>query len=285
MTPLKTAVLTWDTLIHLAVIIVAAFVARWLLRKGVDATIKFMVSRSERREAALPSRTRRVLAEATGANRERQTQRTTTVGRLLSNVGVAIIVVVAVLSGFDAIGVSLTPILTSAGIVGVALAFGAQTLVKDLLAGLFIILEDQYGVGDAIQINDIKGTIEDVGLRVTRIRDYNGVAWYVRNGEITTVGNITQGWATTFTDITVHASVDPQEVIRVLHKVAADMDERFPDTLIETPTVLGVGNISGQEMTFQMMTKCVAGQQFEVVRVMRRMAKDAFDEARIRGAF
>lgn len=109
-----------------------------------------------------------------------------------------IIIIVALLSGFSTIGFKITPILTSAGIVGVALAFGAQTLVKDVLAGLFIIFEDQYGVGDAVKINEVEGLVEDVGLRVTRIRDWNGAAWYLRNGEITKVGNVTQGWTTRY---------------------------------------------------------------------------------------
>ncbi|MBO1736631.1 mechanosensitive ion channel, partial [Barnesiella sp. GGCC_0306] len=92
-------------------------------------------------------------------------------------------------------------------------AFGAQTLVKDVLAGLFIIFEDQYGVGDAVKINEVEGLVEDVGLRVTRIRDWNGAAWYLRNGEITKVGNVTQGWTTSFTDINVHPWEDPNQVI------------------------------------------------------------------------
>ncbi|MBD4654998.1 mechanosensitive ion channel, partial [Xanthomonas citri pv. citri] len=123
--------------IHIAIIIAVAIIARWLLRKGVDWTIHLMVSRSEKREATMPGRTRRILAEATGASIDRQNQRTATVGGLLSNVGVTIIIIVALLSGFSTIGFKITPILTSAGIVGVALAFGAQTLVKDVLAGLF----------------------------------------------------------------------------------------------------------------------------------------------------
>lgn len=176
MPPLKSDVWTWDTLIHIAIIIAVAIIARWLLRKGVDWTIHLMVSRSEKREATMPGRTRRILAEATGASIDRQNQRTATVGGLLSNVGVTIIIIVALLSGFSTIGFKITPILTSAGIVGVALAFGAQTLVKDFLAGLFIIFEDQYGVGDAVKINEVEGLVEDVGLRVTRIRDWNGAA-------------------------------------------------------------------------------------------------------------
>ena len=277
MPPLKSDVWTWDTLIHILIIMALAIVARWLLRKGVDWTIRLMVSRSEKREATMPGRTRRILAEATGATLDRQNQRTTTVGGLLSNVGVAIIIIVALLSGFSTIGIKIPPILTSAGIVGVALAFGAQTLVKDVLAGLFIIFEDQYGVGDAVKINEVEGLVEDVGLRVTRIRDWNGAAWYLRNGEITKVGNVTQGWTTSFTDITVHALEAPN----VLDDIAVE----FEGTLLDKPLVLGVGDITGDTMTFQVMTKCIANQHHDVLRALRRECKDAFDAARIRGAF
>ena len=285
MPPLKSDVWTWDTLIHIAIIIAVAIIARWLLRKGVDWTIHLMVSRSEKREATMPGRTRRILAEATGARIDRQNQRTATVGGLLSNVGVTIIIVVALLSGFSTIGIKITPILTSAGIVGVALAFGAQTLVKDILAGLFIIFEDQYGVGDAVKINEVEGLVEDVGLRVTRIRDWNGAAWYLRNGEITKVGNVTQGWTTSFTDIKVHALEDPNQVIRVIRKVLDDLEVEFEGVLLDKPLVLGVGDITGDTMTFQVMTKCIANRHHDVLRALRRECKDAFDAARIRRAF
>ena len=285
MPPLKSDVWTWDTLIHIAIIIAVAIIARWLLRKGVDWTIHLMVSRSEKREATMPGRTRRILAEATGASIDRQNQRTATVGGLLSNVGVTIIIIVALLSGFSTIGFKITPILTSAGIVGVALAFGAQTLVKDVLAGLFIIFEDQYGVGDAVKINEVEGLVEDVGLRVTRIRDWNGAAWYLRNGEITKVGNVTQGWTTSFTDINVHALEDPNQVIRVIRKVLDNLEVEFEGTLLDKPLVLGVGDITGDTMTFQVMTKCIANQHNNALRALRRECKDAFDAARIRRVF
>ncbi len=291
--PLKTSIprsITWnwpDTPITLAIIILAALVCRWLLRKGVDWVIGWMLRRAEKRRSSETTHGGIALGELTGLNAERQTQRTTTVGRLLSNIGVALIVAVAVLWGFDSVGIKLTPILASAGVVGIALAFGAQTLVKDLLSGLFLIFEDQYGVGDVVEINNVKGTVEDVGLRVTRIRDFDGLIWYIRNGEIITVGNRTQGVATSLTDITVHASEDPQVVIRVLNMVIREVDEdpQFSDSLLETPTVLGVTDITGDQMTFQISTKCVAQTQFEVIRTLRRKVKDAFDEARIRGAF
>lgn len=275
------------TPIKLAIIIVIALVVRWLLRKGVDQFIKWMNARSERRPAPEVNRTGRSWNDIIGRGPERQTKRTTTMGRLLSNIGVALILVVAVFSGFSAVGIQLTPILASAGVVGIAVAFGAQSLVKDLLTGIFLIFEDQYGVGDVVEIDTLKGTVEEVGLRTTRIRDFNGMSWYLRNGEILKVGNVTQGWASTPIDIAVHASEDPQVVMRVIRKVLAEVDQdpQFADSLLEEPTVLGVTDISNGVMTFQVSTKCVAQTQYDVIRTIRRKTKDAFDEARIRGAF
>ena len=136
-----------------------------------------------------------------------------------------------------------------------------------------------------MKINEVEGIVEDVGLRVTRIRDWNGAAWYLRNGEITKVGNVTQGWTTSFTDINVHALEDPNQVIRVIRKVLDNLEVEFEGTLFDKPLVLGVGDITGDTMTFQVMTKCIANQHNNVLRALRRECKDAFDAARIRRVF
>ncbi|AFV91116.1 Transporter, small conductance mechanosensitive ion channel family protein [Acidipropionibacterium acidipropionici ATCC 4875] len=281
---------TWlwpSTPIHLAIIIVVALVARWLMRKGIDQLIKWMNNRSARRPAPEVNRTGRAWSDIIGRGAERQAKRTTTMGRLLSNIGVAIILIIAIFSGFSAVGIQLTPIIASAGVAGIAIAFGAQSLVKDLLTGMFLIFEDQYGVGDVVEIDKLKGTVEEVGLRTTRIRDFNGMSWYLRNGEILKVGNVTQGWAQSIVDIGVHQSEDPQIVMRVIRKVLAevDSDPEFAESLLEEPKVLGVTDISNGVMTFQVAVKCVAQTQFDVIRTIRRKIKDAFDEARIRGGF
>lgn len=276
-----------STPLRLAIIIVVALVARWLMRKGIDQLIKWMNNRSARRPAPEVNRTGRAWSDIIGRGAERQAKRTTTMGRLLSNIGVAIILIIAIFSGFSAVGIQLTPIIASAGVAGIAIAFGAQSLVKDLLTGMFLIFEDQYGVGDVVEIDKLKGTVEEVGLRTTRIRDFNGMSWYLRNGEILKVGNVTQGWAQSIVDIGVHQSEDPQIVMRVIRKVLAevDSDPEFAESLLEEPKVLGVTDISNGVMTFQVAVKCVAQTQFDVIRTIRRKIKDAFDEARIRGGF
>ena len=139
------------------------------------------------------------------------------------------------------IGVNVGPIIASAGIVGIALGFGAQSLVSDFLSGVFMVFEDQYGVGDEVDLGEAIGTVEAVSLRVTRLRDVNGTVWYVRNGEILRVGNMSQNWARTVIDVSVAYHEDLARVRRVLDDVAHDMweDEDYKGVIIEQPVGLG----------------------------------------------
>ncbi len=168
-------------------LLVIGLVARWLLHRVID---KVAVQAAE---GAVPS----VLAhgrvphllEQNAAAAERREQRATTMAGLLKSIVTGVIVAVVVFMAVAQLGYNIAPLIASAGVLGVALAFGAQSLVKDFLSGIFLILEDQYGVGDAVELGAASGTVEAVGLRVTRLRDANGTVWYVRNGEILAVGN------------------------------------------------------------------------------------------------
>src|SRR5690606_1086356 len=138
---------------------------------------------------------------------------------IISGVVLAVIVTMAL----SELGVNIAPIIASAGIIGLALGFGAQTLVKDFLSGIFMLVEDQYGVGDVVDLGEASGTVEAVSLRVTRLRDINGTVWYVRNGEVVRVGNMSQNWARAVLDITVTYDADLVRVRQVLAEVAAGM--------------------------------------------------------------
>ena len=181
-------------------------------------------------------------------------------------------------------GVNIAPIIASAGIVGIALGFGAQNLVKDLLSGIFMILEDQYGVGDAVDLGEASGTVEAVGLRVTRLRDVNGTVWYVRNGEILRVGNQSQNWARTVLDITVDYEANLDQVQRVLEEEATAMyeDERFHDVIIEQPEVWGVERFDKDGAVVRVVLKTAPLQQWLVARAMRQRVKARFDQEGIR---
>jgi small conductance mechanosensitive channel len=171
------------------------------------------------------------------------------------------------------------PILASAGIVGVALGFGAQNLVKDFLSGIFMIFEDQLGVGDSVDLGEASGTVEAVSLRVTRLRDVNGTVWYVRNGEILRVGNQSQNWARTVLDVTFPYREDVAKVRRVLQEVADDLwhDDDYDHVIIEQPEVWGIEAVTADAITMRVTLKTAPLEQWRVAREMRARIKARFD--------
>jgi small conductance mechanosensitive channel len=177
------------------------------------------------------------------------------------------------------LSVDVAPIVASAGILGLALGFGAQSLVSDFLAGTFMIFEDQYGVGDEIDLGEAVGTVEAISLRVTRLRDINGTVWYVRNGEISRVGNMSQNWARTVLDISVAYHEDLVKVRRVLQEVAHDLwdDEDFKGRIIEEPSVWGVQDLGFDGVVIRVALKTAPLEQWSVAREMRQRIKARFD--------
>ncbi|HSN44620.1 MAG TPA: mechanosensitive ion channel family protein [Propionibacteriaceae bacterium] len=282
MQPLELVWVWPTTLIQLAVLIAVAAVLRWAIQSVIRRIVAASVDKSEHRFDFIPGRAGRILASFGG---ERQPARAKTLGALLANTASFTIATIAILTALSMVGIPMGPILASAGIGGVALGFGAQSLVRDLLSGLFMIAEDQYGVGDLITVGDITGTVEDTGLRVTRVRDASGLVWYVRNGDIAKVGNHSQGWASATVDIPVHYTSDAAQVVAVLETVVTELDNDpdWADQLLDTPTVLGVESIIGSAMTFRMSAKCVAKHQSGVQRELRERAKVALDAAGVRG--
>ena len=184
------------------------------------------------------------------------------------------------------LGIPIAPLLASAGVAGVALGFGAQSLVKDFLSGIFMIFEDQYGVGDVIDTGEAVGTVEEVTLRITRLRDANGVTWYVRNGEIIRVGNRSQGFATAIVDMPVSYAENVERVVGVIRETATAMgrDPDWADKFVEEPQVLGVESIVGMTMTIRTIAQCVPGENFAVQREMRERLKARARRRRRQGA-
>ena len=173
-------------------IVVIALVVRWLARRAIDRIVRRASAGSI---PAVLARTKagEVLGDLRPGAADRRRERALTMGSVLKSIVGAVIMGIAAIMVLAEIGVNVAPILTGAGIVGVALGFGAQNFVKDFLAGIFMILEDQVGVGDAVDTGHATGTVEAVGLRVTRLRDDQGTIWYVRNGEVIRIGNESQG--------------------------------------------------------------------------------------------
>jgi small conductance mechanosensitive channel len=260
--------------------LVLAVVALWVLRRLIDRVVDTMTSRSAQRLAE-SGRAGRAIAAATGLADERQRQRVETVASLLRSIVTFVVVTLAVLTIMALLGIPLGPLLASAGVAGVALGFGAQSLVKDFLAGVFMIMEDQYGVGDVIDTGEAVGTVEEVTLRITRLRDAAGVTWYVRNGEIIRIGNTSQGYATAIVDMPVSYAENVERVLAVVRDTATAMgeDPAWEERFVEPPEVLGVESIVGSTMTIRILARCVPGENFAVQRELRERLKVALDEA------
>jgi small conductance mechanosensitive channel len=170
----------------------------------------------------------------------------------------------------------------------VALGFGSQTLVKDFLSGIFMIFEDQYGVGDVVDLGEgLTGTVEAVSLRVTRMRDTNGTVWYVRNGELLRVGNMSQNWARTVLDVQVSSREDLTRVKTVLADVLHDLwqDDDFEGVIIEEPEIWGIEAITQDAITLRVTLKTAPMEQWRVARVLRERVKSRFDHEGIQAPY
>ena len=183
----------------------------------------------------------------------------------------------------EAIGVSLGPFVASAGVIGLGISFGAQSIFKDMLTGLFILIEDQYNVGDTIKIAGLTGTVEDLSLRVTRLRDGDGTVYIVPNSQITTVSNLSRDFAIGTLNISVDAREDPDRVMAVLNALAVQVrkDEAFKDIVIADPNILGVDKISGYEVVYPINVRVMVNQRDGVMRELRRRVLMAFNKEKI----
>jgi small-conductance mechanosensitive channel len=267
---------------RILLIILIGLVLRWFINRAVDRLVH-RAGRGNVPGFIADSRAGEFLDGLKPANHARRQQRTETMGSLLKSISTGVILAVVVVTSLSTFGIDIAPIIASAGIVGVALGFGAQNLVKDFLSGIFMILEDQYGVGDTVDLGEAVGTVEAVSLRVTRLRDVNGTVWYVRNGEILRVGNQSQNWARTVLDVTVSYDADLDQVQRILQEVATTTyeNEQFHDVIIEAPEVWGVERFDKDGVVVRVVLKTAPAQQWLVARAMRQRIKAEFDRAGI----
>lgn len=277
----------WEKLLMAGIVVLVALVLRLVLVFVIKRSVRVLTAKQNTREpdAELGSRARQILTRAGGLASQRQKQRIATLGSLLRNVVDVVLVAITLLTVLAIFGVPMGPLIASAGVGGVALGFGAQSLVKDYLSGIFMLTEDQFGVGDLIKVGDLTGTVQEVTLRVTKLRDPTGTVWYVRNGEVLTLGNVSQGFSTATIDIPVAIDEDPEKVQAVLRKAVGSMaeDPEWSTKLLENPNVLGVGSMSGGTMTMQISLKTGPDQQWGPTRAVRERAQRALAEAGIRG--
>ena len=263
-------------------LLLLGLLVRWLLHRLIDR----MVQKAE--VGVLPDRLGKVVyggklgermqrSEAIGATR--RVQRAQTMGTLLKSIVSGIVFAVVATMMLSELGANIGPIIASAGIIGVALGFGAQSLVKDFLSGIFMIFEDQYGVGDVVDLGEASGTVEAVSLRVTRLRDVDGTVWYVRNGEILRVGNMSQNWARTVLDVVVGYDEDLARVKRVLSEVAHSVwdEDEYRGLVVEEPEVWGVQSFEYEGITVRVTVKTAPMEQWAVARELRERIKARFD--------
>ncbi len=262
------------------IILVVALVLRVVLNRVINGFVRGLTKASETDlgKVGIGTTARETLG-ADSVDVQRRQTRANTLGRLLKNVGSVVILTIAFLMILGEWGFNLAPLVASAGIVGVALGFGAQTLVADFLSGVFMLLEDQYGVGDVIDMGEATGTVEDVGLRVTRLRSVDGVVWYVRNGEVIRVGNMSQNWSRALLDVGVAYSSDIARVRELLEDEARRLneDEEWGELLLEDPEVWGVESIAADAIVIRLVLKTLPGQQWAVARELRQRIKARFD--------
>ena len=202
-----------------------------------------------------------------------------TLAAIVQSVGGFVILFLALLQILREAGLDVTPFLASAGIAGLAIGFGAQTLVKDLINGFFIIIDNMYDLGDVVKIAGVQGTVEQMSLRITVLRDDTGAVHSIPNSEIKIVSNMTRDWA----QVAVHVSVDYGEssdrVMQLLKEVGADLqdDPDYGEDIVGQPEVPGIERVSGSEVDYLMQVKCRPGRQHAVRRELRRRIKASLE--------
>ncbi len=271
------------TPLRIALILVVGFAVRRMLNTVIERVVDKIVSRDEQPGgAALGSRYATVL-EVSPLSSERRVQRARTMGTVLRSVATGVVASVCVLMVLAELGLDIAPLLASAGILGVALGFGSQTLVKDFLSGLFMIVEDQYGVGDVVDLGEAVGTVESVNLRVTRLRSLDGTVWYVPNGQIQRVGNQSQGWARAVLDISVAYGEDVVRVQELLRAAGEGLraDPEWAPLIMEDPEVWGVEALLADSVVVRLVVKTLPLEQWKVARELRRRIKADFDAANV----
>ena len=277
-------------------ILVVAWIVNRMVRRWVDHIVEGWLERrseaeeearrksdevSDRlddlRESAL--RRARLLVD----QQERSGQRTRTLGTVLRSITSFTIYGIAVMMALGEFDVNLGPLIAGAGIVGVAVGFGAQSLVKDFLSGVFMLLEDQYGVGDVVDVGDTVGVVEEVKLRSTQIRDINGTLWHIPNGSIPRVANMSQDWGRVVLDVEVAYDTDLAVATAVIKDVADGVwEEQLPSaTIVEEPAILGVQDFGESSVSIRLMAKTEPAEHWATARELRARIKVALDEAGI----
>ncbi|MBB3664064.1 MULTISPECIES: mechanosensitive ion channel family protein [Prauserella salsuginis group] len=274
-------------LINVVIIVVIALVLRAIVGRVIDQLAKRMVNSRERIDKAKAKAASRVIKQNNESRGERQRQRAGTIASVLKSVASFVIFGIAFVTILGQFGINIGPIIASAGVIGLAIGFGAQSLVQDFLSGIFMMVEDQYGVGDVVDVGDAVGTVEAVTLRITKIRDLNGGLWHVRNGEIMRVCNMNQDWANAVVELPLDYSVNLEEAKAVIQRSIDEFADNpeFAPKIIERPDITGVVGIGNGAVTVRVMVMTQPGDQWSIGRDLRGHLKAGLDAAGVRVAY
>ncbi|ATD70869.1 MULTISPECIES: mechanosensitive ion channel family protein [Gordonia] len=267
--------------IRIAAYILLALVVRYAIHRVIDrATRPRSRDGGRTRGASLIRgfRSKTPTTERSAQIAARRAQRAATIGSVLKSTVSIVLLVWVVLSVLSVLGVNIAPFIASAGIVGLAIGFGAQNLVRDFVSGVFMLLEDQYGVGDIVDLGEAIGEVETVGLRVTTLRDIDGTLWYVRNGEIARVGNMSQEFAVARVDVPVAPGADIDKAQRVAAEAARLAVEQDDTDILGAIEMLGVQEVSSEKVVLRLTVKTMPNGQWAVQRRLRRVILQAFVE-------
>jgi moderate conductance mechanosensitive channel len=268
--------------LQILLILTLALLLLWLLRR----TIRRAVERTKGSNGS----TRRGVRRRVGLQDEgrptysaRRAQRADALGALAKSVLGVVVWVIATFMILGTFGISLGPLVAGAGIIGLALGFGAQGLVSDFISGVFMLVEDQYGVGDIVDAGEAVGVVEGVTLRSTRIRDIEGTLWHIPNGEIRRIGNMSQKWARVLLDVQVAYETDVDAAMEIIEAVAQAMSEEedYRDLFLDPPEVWGVQDLGADGIDLRLVIKTRPAEQWAIGRELRRRIKRAFDEAKV----
>ncbi|MGB3413926.1 MAG: mechanosensitive ion channel family protein [Microbacteriaceae bacterium] len=267
----------YNSIVVIAIIIISTIVLRWILLIAIRRVVRGVVSGVKSKHGVQDTQA----LSASPLDAVRVVQRTRTLGSVLSNLVTWSLVSVALILILDRLGFSITALVASAGIIGAALAFGAQNVIKDVLNGMLMVFEDQLGVGDLVDLGPATGTVEAVGIRVTRVRDVNGTVWYVRNGEILRVGNMSQGWSRIVIDLPVSYESDVERVKQVMldTAIALSKDTAWKRQIIDKPEIWGIETINAREVVVRLVVKTSPSARFTGARELRLRLKHALDSA------
>ncbi|WP_457098460.1 mechanosensitive ion channel family protein [Microbacterium sp. P5_E9] len=264
-------------ILSVAGIIIGAFILSWIFKLVIRRVVNRIVTgaKSKAKVDDTQALERSPLAAV------RVVQRTRTLGSILGNiVNVTIVIIALVLIVSTLAPTALGSLTLLSAAIGAGLGFGAQNIVKDVLNGIFIVAEDQVGIGDVVDLGLATGVVEYVSVRVTHVRDVNGTLWYVRNGEVTRIGNMSQGWARVIIDLAVGADADIGEVEGAMMQAASDLahDPKWRSRVLEKPEVWGLESVSGDALVIRLVMKTRANAKDDVARELRMRLKNAIDE-------